>query len=1552
MTSTELPPDHEPPPQREFESARQRAASQRAALAALDPAANDPNAIAIVGMACRFPGAANVAELWHNLRTGVESVSRFDTDQMLAAGADPGLLQDPDYVPAGAILEDGEAFDASFFGINPKEALAMDPQHRAFLECAHAALEDAGYPPESCPTATAIFGGCGLATAHTQILAQSPEIQEALASTQIGVGSYADFLTTRTSFKLDLRGLSLDVQTACSTSLVAVAMAWQALRTGQVDMALAGGVSIRYPRGTGYLYQPGEILAPDGHCRPFDAVALGTLPGEGVGLVVLKRLAAAIADGDTIRAVVRGAALNNDGGGKASFYATNEDAQTEVIVEGLAHAGIDADSVSYIECHGTATPLGDPIEIRSLTRAFRESTDATRFCGVGSVKSNFGHADAAAGIAGIIKTTLALQHELLPPTLHFETPNPEIPFDETPFWVVAKETPWPRGAAPRRAGVNSFGIGGTNAHVVLEEAPVTAAVETPPAQPHQLVVVSAKTETALARTSEALAARLREPGDLSLADIAFTTQLGRTPHPLRRAVVGASPAAVAAELEQPAKTPTAAPTNADGTPPVAFMFPGQGAQYVGMGADLRRDQPVFRDALEHCAECLAPHLEVPLLDALYPAQASEAAAERLAQTALAQPALFAVEYSLAQLWRSWGVEPTAFVGHSVGELVAAALAGVFSLADAAALVAARGRLMQEQPPGSMLSVPLAQAEVEGLLRGDLSLAAVNGPAACVVAGPHDAVLALQQELERKGLPSRPLKTSHAFHSAMMQPVVGPFVELVRATARSAAQTPSVSTVTGEWLDADAWTDPDYWGRNVRQTVRFFDAARTVLDSPRILLEVGPGRTLAALVKQHAARSKGAPVLTSLRHPQDDEDRDAPHLLRTTGALWTAGVGIDWPALHRPHRRRRVPLPTYPFERESFALTVAPAATRARTSTGTTSSSAAQRPAATERLPLPAWFSTPSWARAAAVAGPAPSAAGAAWLVLDDGGGLGATVCRRLRDAGEQALSAKPGEAFASLGDGGYTVNPTDPVTWGALLAELARLGRSTAVVLHLWSVLPSERLDARAAQRNGFHSLIALGRAASDSPFDTFRIALVTNRLQDVTGEPVEQPERATALGACRVLPQELPSIQCRAIDVAPTGESWDLIADQVVAEALASDPEPFAAYRGRARWLQTFRPLPSPAASAPAPWRDGGVYLITGGLGGIGLEFAKWLARRGPVRLVLTARTALPNRETWDFTGSTETVGMQAARIRGVRELEALGAEVLVARADVARRTDMWNVLEQARERFGEVHGVFHAAGISTGTEITSLTEVMAEQVFAAKVKGTLGLAQLLQPERLDFFVVCSSLASILGGLGAASYAGANAFLDAFARSRLSADGTGPAPVMSIAFDTWRDVGLATQTQDAAERAAIDAATVDAIRAAEAADLFDRLFAQPLPEVAVSTTDLMERVRRSRGDAVDQGPPATRNPATPAAAAPTAPPAPAGGGDAIETVIVDCVKQLMGLDEVDVEDSFFDLGVDSLIAHRIAVRLRKTLGRPVPLTAVLEAGTPQKLAARLRACN
>ena len=1334
--------------------------------------------IAIVGLAVRLPGASDLTAFWKNLREGVESI-RFFTDRELSdAGVEPAQLADPNYVKARGALDDVDLFDAAFFGFTPREAETMDPQHRLFLEEAWTALEHAGVNPAACDGAIGVFAGANLTGYLLRNLAPNDELVKRVGPLQIRIRNDKDFLATLVAYKLDLKGPAINVQTACSSSLVGVALACQSLLSYQCDMALAGGVSVTVPSRSGYLFQEG-VYAPDGHCRAFDARARGTVLGDGVAVVVLKRLEDALADGDTVHAVIRGFATNNDGALKLDYTAPSVDGQAEVITMAQSLGEIDPETVTYVESHGTGTPLGDPIEITALTQAFRRSTPATGFCGIGSVKTNIGHLDAAAGTAGLAKTVLALEHGEIPATLHFTAANPQLDLASSPFYVVDRLTPWkaPDGA-PRRAGVSSFGVGGTNAHVVVEEAP--APEPSGPSRPWQLLVLSARTESALGRAAERLADHLESHPDLPLADVAFTLARGRKAFEARQALVCRDAADAVAVLRGEAPRRVALGTAKPGTPrPVAFLFPGIGDHYVGMGRDLYDREPVFREAVDRSARILLPLLGLDIREVLYPVgsgaasagngdgpdlrrmlgrgeEPAEPAAERLGRTAMLHPALFVVEYALAEQWRAWGFEPGAMIGYSIGEYVAACVAGVFSLEGALRLVAERARIIEKEPEGAMLAVSLPEDEVLALLSGPrfagLSLAAVNGPAFSVVAGAPEDVDAFAEELARREAVSRRLKARHPFHSRKLEAALPGFQAILSGIALQAPEIPFLSNVTGTWITPEEATDPGYWAGHLCRTVRFGDEVDELLRGRDwILLEVGPGQSLTSIALQSAAAAADLVALPSLPHEYDPQPAQA-FLLHSLGRLWTAGGEPGWKAFFDGEDRRRVPLPTYPFERRRYWIDPVER----------TAAAAPARPVSLDKKPDPAdWFYVPVWqpekpgAAEAPVEGP--------WLVLADETGLGRLLAADLAASGRQVVTADPGEDLE------------------ALIRSLAERDLLPRHAVHLWSVPAVHQgvLD------RGFYSLLAFARAwGSLAGHDGRELSLVvvSSGAFEVTGEDDVEPLKATLAGPCRVIPQEYPGIVCRQIDL-PVPRSAAGYAERWAAPLRAeieNGGEAEVALRGRRRWVRQFEPvrLAEPAPEA-ARLRRHGVYVITGGLGGLGLTLAGFLAERFAARLVLVGRSAPGSRQ-----------------VRRLRELEAAGAQVLVCRGDVTRREDMEEVRRAALERFGEVHGVIHAAGQPPGGLIQLKTREAAWAVLAPKIEGTRIVDEVFGGPGLDFLLLCSSLTALTGTLGLVDHAAANAFLDAWAQRSASSGGT---RVLSVNWDTWLEVGQAAEAGVAA---------------------------------------------------------------------------------------------------------------------------------------------------------
>lgn len=1496
--------------------------------------------IAIIGMAGRFPGAGDVGAFWRNLCAGVESITFF-SDADLAPHVPTETLRDPNYVKARGALADIEGFDAALFGFSPREAEVMDPQQRLFLECAWTALEHAGYNPDAYSGLIGVYAGASMSTYLLNNLLPNREVIRAMGGYQVMIGNDKDYLATQVCYKLNLGGPGVVVQSACSTSLVAVFLACQGLLSGSCDMALAGGVSIRLPQQSGHVYQEGGIIAPDGHCRAFDAQARGMIGGNGLGIVALKRLENALADGDRIYAVIKGAAINNDGALKVGYTAPSVEGQAKVIADAHTMAEVDPDTIAYVEAHGTGTPLGDPIEVAALTRAFRAGTRRNGFCAIGSVKTNIGHLDAAAGIAGLIKAVLALDHQMLPPSLHFTQPNPQIDFANSPFYVNTTLSEWKSDGIPRRAGVSSFGIGGTNAHVVLEEAPAVGA--SGPGRPCHLLALSAATEAALETMTTNMAAHLSQRPDLNPADLAYTLQVGRRPLRWRRTLVyrDLADAAQALAARDPRQVLTA-PCEA-GRRPVAFLFPGQGAQYVEMACGLYEAEPVFRAEVDRCAEILRPHLGLDMREALYPAggvslpasSAARSADDLLNQTWLTQPALFIIEYALARLWMAWGVQPQAMLGHSVGEYVAACLAGVFALEDALALVAARGRLIQQLPDGAMLSVPLAAEELQPLLTGSLALAAVNAPSLCVISGAVDDVERIERALAGQGLSPRRLHVSHAFHSAMMDPILDSFREQVRRVALQPPAIPYLSNVTGTWIAADEATDPEYWVRHLRQTVRFADGVGELLREPGwLLLEVGPGRTLTTLVRRQREHERAAALLTSLRAPTE-EQQDTAFLMNTIGRLWLAGAAVDWPQLYTSETRRRLPLPTYPFEHQRYWIEPNAAPDDGQAQTLIASAAPHQQ---SDRAD---WLYIPYWKPVAPPLTP-PDAPRRRWLVFGDEGGLGARLAYRLEQAGCDVVVVEAGSVFARLSRRAYVVHPRQRGDYDALLAALRADDWAPDGVVHLWSLVPSDQPLAEMArferaQTHGFYSLIALAQTLGrQRQAELLPMWVVTAGAQAVGGELALHAEQATAVGLCTVISQEYPHLSCHAVDITlPAPETWQerRLLGQLLAELNANRAEALIAYREQQRWARRFEAIrPDEAEGSIAPLREGGVYLILDGLTGIGLALAEEIARHTRGRMILVAPAPFPSCEQWaDWLAAHPADDAVSRKIRSAQALEAAGAHVLVYSADLSKPEQLGAAITAGERRFGALDGVIHAAGVAGEKPlcpIEELDEAACAPHMHARAYSMLALAQAIEGRSLDFCFVQSSLTDILGGLGAAADAATSMFAAAFAQRQNRAGST---PWAVVSWDRWR-LDEAPGRQPGRVEAHIGRD--------EGVATFWRICALGLPAwVVVSTDDPQNRIEQwvshtAERDGAMVRADSSRHPR------PNLPNAYIAPSNAIERSIAEIWQDLLGVEPIGTNDNFFDLGGHSLLATQLMARLRAAFQVELPLRSIFESAT------------
>ncbi|MDX3899213.1 MAG: SDR family NAD(P)-dependent oxidoreductase [Sphingobium sp.] len=1395
-----------------------------------DPDDGLDNAVAIVGMSCRFAQARGLKAYWSLLSEGREAIERYSEDALIAAGVDPGLLRKGGYVRAGAPLEDMECFDAGLFGLSPRDAAIMDPQHRHFLECTWEALENAGHTPQRFKGEIGLFAGSGHnAYMPYNLLTNARLVRDVGLFLLRHTSNDKDFLTTRVSYLFDLKGPSINIQTACSTSLVSIHMAAQSLLNGECDMALAGGASIELPHRQGYLYEEGEILSPDGHCRPFDADAQGTVFGSGVGVVVLRRLADALADGDHVYAVLRGSAINNDGAGKVGYLAPSVDGQAKVIAEALAIAGVDADTIDYVEAHGTGTPVGDPIEVAALTSAFRQSTDRVGYCAIGSVKANIGHTDTAAGVAGVIKVALAMHHGALPATLNYAAPNPACALNDSPFFVQGAHGPWMADSRPRRAGVSSLGVGGTNAHLVLEQAPPRMA--SGPSRPRQLLLLSARSDPALAHAGAALREHLDADRTASLADTAYTLSIGRQPLARRRFVVAEDMADAIAKLDGEGST-GAAPASCVTDRPVAFLFCGAGPQHVDMGRGLYDTEPLFREAVDS-ALALAERIGIGQIRRwLFPVPADrDQAAVEMARPSVALPALFIIQTALARLWMSLGVNPTGMIGHSSGEYAAAHIAGVIDLEAGLRIVAARGRLFETTAAGGMLSVPLSEGELAPLLPAGLAIAAINAPNLCVVSGPADAVDRFHEALQSGEIEAQPVRISVAAHSAMLDPILPEFRALMQSIPLKAPRIPFASNLTGDWASARDVTDPDYWVRHLRETVRFTDGLKCLLDDPdQLLLEIGPGRSMASLARQHPDRARQQPVVSSLRHP-DQKIADDAFWLDSVGQLWAAGVTLDWDGFWSGQQRLRLPLPTYGFDRERHWIE--PGALSLM--------SPEDGEALTRRADTQDWQFEPVWTRA-----PRPHAGigdGPA-LVLEDDTGLGASIAARLRSDGRDVVIVRPGSRFHRLSPDMFSVDPAHAGDYAHLFDCLSAEGRMPSQIFHCWLLTGNAKGRNVATDRLldlGLYSLTALAPELARQSDAPVALALITDHAQRIVQENRLMPAKATAIGAAPVISTEYPKTHIRCIDVASPAPGNRRAKEELAEALLAELAGPWEArpicYRGGERWVLDYQPgavdKSEHGPSAPIV-EEGAVFLITGGLGGLGLMIARHLAETKGARIALLVRTALPPRDQWqDLLASGLAAKDVQDRMQRVLALEASGATVALFVADVADSHSLRRAIRSVVETLGPITGLFHTAGVLDDGLLENRTRPAMEAVLRPKVQGTLALEAALRGHPVDFMMLFSSVSALAGMPGQADYAAANAFLDAYAQSRRDDPVT---RVMSVGWTQWREIGMAAGLSRAVN---VAAGLPDDVGEGEAVDhpFLERLHKLSADEYVVSAT-------------------------------------------------------------------------------------------------------------------
>lgn len=1362
----------------------------------------DENDIAIVGMAIRVAGCATPEEYWETIRDGIEHSKTYSDEELLARGVNKRTLADPNYVKRGIPLRDVEQFDPEFFGFSPKEAAILDPQHRQFYEVAWEALERASHTPGNFDGQIGIFAGCGMgAYLHYNLLTNPDLVEDVGVFLLRHTGNDKDFLATRVSYAFDLRGPSVNVQTACSTSLVATHLAVQSLLSFECDIALAGGVTIEMPHQIGYTYKEGEVLSPDGHCRAFDHKSKGTVFGNGAGVVALRRLKDALEDGDHIHAIIKASAVNNDGSSKVGYLAPSVEGQASAVAEALALGDIPADSIGYIECHGTGTPVGDPIEITALTRAFRQSTDKKGYCRVGSVKTNIGHLDTAAGVASLIKAALALENKVIPPTLNYEAPNPEIDFNNSPFQVASKLEDWQSADHPRRAAVNSLGVGGTNAFVILEEAPGNSQAEVDEQQPDnaQFLILSARTKKALESYSQKLAQWMKTNPDQRLNDISFTLMNGRERFEYQKVVACRSLAEAAQLLEDASPRRVFNHTLETTALSPVFMFPGGGAQYFQMGKDLYATEAIFRKHVDQGLEILRNKHQVDLQNIFHAEDVQrQDVTETLDHPSVQLPLTFIVEYALAKLWESYGVKPDAMIGHSMGENTAACIAGVLSFEDTLGLILLRGQLVEQADPGGVLSVPLPAEELKEHLLEGLDLAANNSPNLSIASGPVDLLDKLADELKQHGIESQRVRVNVAAHSRLFDKILPEFRRHLQTLPLKPPQISIVSNRTGEWLSDAQACDPDYWVSHLRRTVLFSNGVNFLLDTDnRVFLEVGPGNMLGSFVRQH----NGAPiqrVLSSMRHPED-QVRDDVYFKSVVGRYIAVGGALDesidsqrlWP---EPHRR--VSLPTYAFQHAPYWIE--PGKSRVDVDIDDTMP---------ERLEsVDDWYFEPRWIQQGiADTNPEPQT----WLFFRNADEISDRLIKDLERQGHNIVQVSVGDVFRQVDNKTYTLAPEAGLEgYDALVASLLETDMFPDHIVHAWlttwdtSHRPGSTFFHR-IQNQGFYALFYLAKAIGKKSLDNpLALTVLANNSQSLGKKDLVVPEKATALGPVMVIPRELPNITCKYVDTYTsstkgkgssnknTEEQFELTAARLLQDLQAPPENSVVAWRGDVRHIRKIVKRHRAEKTQGLPLlRKGGVYLLTGGFGGIATVIADWLAQAYEAKIVLLSRTPLPKREDWNHWllehPSTDSISKSILRMQA---LENADVEVLQVTADVTVAEQMQDAQTQIIEKFGTLNGIFHTAGTISDSLIAMKTQREVEDVFSAKVYGSLVLADVFGQLPMDFVALFSSTSAYIAPQGQIDYVAANSFVNTFAEAQTAIRNY---PTVALNWGIWRDVGL-----------------------------------------------------------------------------------------------------------------------------------------------------------------
>jgi acyl transferase domain-containing protein/thioesterase domain-containing protein/acyl carrier protein len=1485
--------------------------------------------IAIVGLSCRFPGADNVEMFWNNLVQGVESISRFSKEELRAEGCSEELIENPQYVNARGILNDLEKFDANFFGFNPRDARITDPQHKLFMECVWEALESSGYVPEKTKEMIGVYASMADSSYVKNNLYSNKEFLNTVDWFQTRIATSITTLSSQTSYRLNLTGPSINISTACSSALVAIATACQELMDYRCDIAIAGAAAVYVPQKSGYLYQEGGIESPDGHCRAYDANANGTVFSNGIGVTVLRRLEDAVRDGDFIYGVIKGWNVNNDGGDKVGFTAPSVNGQAKCIAGALAFADITPDSIQYIEGHGTGTTLGDAVELMALTKVFGAQTSDKQFCTIGSVKTNIGHTDIAAGMASFIKTVLALKTKTIPATLNYTAPNEKIDFANSPFYVNSELKKWDFGPLPRRAGINASGIGGTNAFLVLEEYEKSPLENV--SRPYQLLLLSAKTETALEQQTQNLIRSLEKiQTSNELADIAFTLQVGRADFKYRKAIICNSVEDALAKL----RTSTSEDIyyrNYKGIvfPNIVFMFSGQGTQYIGMGKVLYNTEAEFSRLIDDCCR----DLDLTIKEKVYAFIVGTLPESEMTNTLILQPALFILEYALAKFWIYLGVLPHAMIGHSLGEYVAACIGGVMSVGDALKLICLRAKLMASTAPGMMLAVEKpAELILPFLNQTSVSIAAINTPTSCVISGDSASLCELEQKFKELEISTLRLKVAHAFHSKLMEPILKDFRAALEQIELKPSKIPFMSNLTGNWIKNEEVITPDYWVDHLRYTVKFSRGLQTmVTEGYQVFIEIGPGRTLSQLARMHIKELSDVCIQNTLP-PLQATVLDQEHFLRAILQLWVFGVRIEWKNFYQYEKRSRVPLETYPFEKNVYWVT-----------------GDDKEKWLTKQQPYSKWFYEPSWERSSLSSSEVSKgsfAEGSYWIIFCDDLGLGEDIYNVLVDNGQNCIKVKSGTAFSCLSSSEYTVCTARKEDFLSLMHAIKDIvGTLPLHILNLFSLTKehdSSQLDLLEVQTSthlSFYSVIFFTQALMQATRQNINMLIVGNEIFSVTGTESIYPAKATAIGALRAIPLENSGINIRLLDILLSDYLNDeLMCNRIIVETLnkvSGLAENAVAFRGAFRWKQIFKPI-NLEKTSKLRIKANGLYLVLGGLGGIGLTIAKYIAKsvKNP-KIVLTSRKGFLEEGKWgDWLKQYGKLNETSKKILRLKELKDLGAEIVILKADIENLEQMTTIINNIK-KMGPISGVVHAAGISGNVALISQkTEEALQSVLASKVQGAYILTHLLRNEALDFFIFCSSISAILGVLGRVEYAAANACLDAFAYTNVS---NTPSVFKSINWNIWREVGMAAEIVHTKDHSLFNS---NSISSAEGSNIFANVLGSDYKQVIVSTLDVTLPDRYSQIKSQDT------NSALPLDLLKNT--AVIQSDNHVEAVLLKIWQDLLGIDKISPADDFYEVGGNSLAMLHLLAQIERKFNVKINLRLLQELRTVKAFAKKL----